>query len=93
MNESPLYESLMKGLTMHIEASDRNKISRNFTISFSGDCSLSADEIWPDGDAPEEPTSQEVVDQIKSLCGSSVTSFISDWNLDDDVEVLVSPSR
>ena len=33
---------------MHIEASDRNKVSRNFTISFSGDCSLSADEIWPD---------------------------------------------
>lgn len=46
-------------------------------------CVLSVEEIWPDGDAPENPTAQDVVDRMK---GGSI-KVLRDWNLVASIEV------
>jgi len=58
---------------------------RTFTISVEGTCPLTVDEIWPLGDAPEEPTIQDVIAAIRE-CGSSAR-LISEWNLPCSVSV------
>lgn len=36
------------------------KEEHEFTLSFSGDIKLKTSQIWPDGDAPENPTAKDV---------------------------------
>jgi len=56
--------------------------TQRFTIEIRGEWTLSVEDIWPDGDAPENPTEQDVRD-----CLPRVRNLISEWNLVPDVEV------
>jgi hypothetical protein len=78
---------------VYITADLPKQVGKSFTISFSGECPLTLAEIWPDGDAPANPTSQDVVDRIKATCGDSLSAFFSEWNLEGDVEVSITPSE
>lgn len=51
----------------------------------SSDDYLTLSEIWPDGNAPENPTAEDVMAEIRK--SGSVSSFISDWNMELFVEV------
>ena len=55
-----------------------------FTITLQGDHSLTVEEIWPDGDAPDNPTDADVVAVLKKY---SLSDLISDWNCGCDVMV------
>jgi hypothetical protein len=57
-----------------------------FDVSITGDYRLSVSQIWPDGDAPENPTARDVVMAIRVNCRSAEW-LIRDWNLDVDVTV------
>lgn len=63
-------------------------IERFFTIEVGDEASLSVNEIWPDGDAPENPTVEDVIAKIKQ---SSEFSFMSDWNFAQHVSVNGKP--
>lgn len=60
-----------------------------FNLSL-GEVQLSVSDIWPDGDAPENPTPQDVADLI-AKCGG-VRAVLSEWNLIDEI-VVTSYSR
>lgn len=60
-------------------------MSRNsFMVTLEGDHALTVDQIWPDGDAPENPTSEDVE---MVLAEYSVLELIRDWNLEFDIFV------
>lgn len=62
---------------------------KTFNFTVDGAYSLTVDEIWPDGDAPENPSVQDVIAKVKSDC-SSVYELIREWNLDQDLTVDVN---
>lgn len=62
--------------------------SRQVFLSFEADFALKEEEIWPDGDAPENWTVADVVRRIASE--GDLASFITDWSLDNDIRVGVS---
>jgi len=57
-------------------------------IDVTGWFDLSADEVWPDGDAPDTITAEAVRD-VMQACGGKV-STLTDWELLDGLEVHVS---
>lgn len=65
--------------------SDKQK---TFTITVEGSYTLTVDEIWPDGDAPENPTREDVAAAMKKSCHSTY-QLMRDWNLDDGMCVDV----
>ena len=50
-----------------------------FTLSFEIDETFTVDELWPDGDAPEDPTVDDVENLI-AACGG-VEGVLRDWDL------------
>ena len=54
---------------------------KRFQIIFTVEATLDADALWPDGDAPEEPTAEAVRELIKSEGG--ILRVINEWNLAD----------
>lgn len=52
---------------------------KTFSIRIPSDFDLTVDEIWPDGDAPENPTPEDVKKVIEK-CGGILT-VIRDWDL------------
>jgi len=59
-----------------------------FNITIEGDHTLSIDEIWPDGDVPENPTAEDVRQLIKSQASMDEAMYlIRDWNLRCDVRI------
>lgn len=50
---------------------------RTFYIEVSDSATLTVDEIWPDGDAPENPTVDDVIERIKA--SSLRHQFALDW--------------
>ena len=67
--------------------SDEKRTVR-FNFSFSADVSLSVEQIWPDGDAPENPTVDDVLDVIEQSGGKD--RIFRDWDLDHEISLLVS---
>lgn len=63
-------------------------MSKQFIIEFSGRAVLNEEEIWPDGDAPEEPNSEDVQEIVESegLCARSI---LDEWNLGDVLRMRV----
>lgn len=55
-----------------------------FTITFP-DCYLTVAEVWPDGDAPENPTGEDVANVMRKHGGFH--GVVSDWSLLDSLEV------
>jgi hypothetical protein len=62
-------------------------MSEDFHITIEGDWVLARDQIWPDGDGPENPT----VDDVRAVLPDNVSLLISEWNLRPDVDVWVAP--
>lgn len=52
---------------------------RTFHIEWGGEADLLIEEIWPDGDAPENPTRDDVIAVMQK--SRSVSRLCSDWNL------------
>jgi hypothetical protein len=57
----------------------------NFRISISIDEQFTKEELWPDGNAPENPTAKDVADLIRN-CGGAKKN---DWNLYNKIECAV----
>lgn len=52
----------------------------SFVISFP-DIELPVSEIWPEGNAPEHPTPEDVIEVMRSDDGAHPLSIIRDWLL------------
>lgn len=63
-------------------------MKKTFILQYDIDVTLDVDELWPDGDAPDDPTVADVVALIKR-CGGW-RKVISDWNLDDGLTGTVT---
>lgn len=61
-----------------------------FVISFP-DVHLTVDQVWPDGNAPENPTAADVVKEMEAY-GSALT-VADDWRLIDGLEVFDCAKR
>lgn len=60
----------------------------SFAIDLPTNFVLGIEEIWPDGDAPENPTAADVVEQMKNSSGS-VSRVITEWALEPEcIEVF-----
>lgn len=66
----------------------RNKPNKTFRFLISADVELASDEIWFDGEKPEEPTVRDVLAVI-ATCGGK-HSVIRDWGLENDMTITVS---
>lgn len=52
---------------------------RTFNLSFVVSADLTVDELWPGGDAPDDPTEKDVEGLIEAAGGWS--KVLDDWNL------------
>lgn len=55
---------------------------KKFQLLYTIDVVLDTDEIWPDGDAPENPTVADV-EKVIAKCGGW-DRIIRDWDLDKE---------
>ena len=60
---------------------------KTFTIYYIGETTLSLNAIWPDGNAPKNPTAQDVLDRMQEE-GSKI-QMLDSWNMQDDILVTV----
>ena len=58
-----------------------------FSFSVSADYHFTIEQIWPDGDAPENPTAQDVAKVVED-CGGVLAVF-ADWDLEDGIQLHV----
>jgi len=65
------------------------ELREQFMLSFEGSCTLKIEEIWPDGDAPKNPTVDDVVKRIKEDARSP-GELLSEWLLEDHLEMNVT---
>lgn len=87
--EQFINEEIANKLQEHWEKFYTNK--KSFFFDFSGRITLTQDEIWPDGDAPENPTIEDVKQVIKQDVGSfSPIKVITQWNLDDCINMHIT---
>lgn len=63
-----------------------NGPKEKFTIQVESFNELCIDEIWPDGDAPENPTAEDVARRIQEDC-LNAGDLLQEWNLDATVSV------
>ena len=56
-------------------------MTKQFRIAYTIDVTLSEGDLWPDGDAPENPTAEQVAALIRKEGG--FPKIIDEWNLDD----------
>ncbi len=59
--------------------------SSAFTIEIDGAVTLELDEIWPDGDVPENPTLSDVIPRLEKE--GTAANLIREWNLPVEVSV------
>ena len=57
-----------------------------FTIEVDSFTEMCIDEIWPDGDAPKNPTAEDVARRIQESC-LNAGDLLQEWNLDTTVTV------
>lgn len=58
---------------------------KRFIFSVQVDHMLSIEEIWPDGDAPENPTAEDARDVFLSICSDyDILGGLEEWNLGID---------
>jgi hypothetical protein len=55
-------------------------------LSIEANIPLSVDEVWPDGDEPDDITPEAVMDVIGHVYPPT-SALISEWSLDDDFTV------
>ena len=59
-----------------------------FTFDFTGSINLTVSDLWPDGDAPANPTVLDVAKLI-AKCGG-LHNVIHDWNLDPNIALDIT---
>ncbi len=59
---------------------DQSVATKTFQFEWGGTAALTVEEIWPDGDAPENPTVDDVLAQVRKA--GSLWQLASEWNLD-----------
>ena len=59
-----------------------------FTFETASSTTLDLDAIWPDGDAPENPTAEDVA-KVIAACGG-LRAVLRDWDLDDEITLTIS---
>lgn len=63
--------------------------ARVFNISIEGgDFALSVDDVWPDGDAPADPTPLDVARAMAR--SGTVSSVLCEWGFLDDITIDVT---
>lgn len=62
--------------------------NKSFVFDMSNYFTLHVDEIWPDGDAPDNPTVADVWKVIEH-CGGK-RRVIDEWNLNYGMELTIS---
>lgn len=62
---------------------------KKFSFSFIGGDNLSKEDIWPDGDEPENPTLADVVKFLKDNYRRNASGLIDDWSFDETMELIV----
>lgn len=56
-----------------------------FHVAIEGVWMLNVGQVWPDGDAPENPTAEDVLEQMRAY--GDVRAIIGDWNLVPELTV------
>ena len=64
-------------------------MAKRFIFSIQVDHVLSIDEIWPDGDAPEDPTAEDAREVFLSQCHGGIGPTLDDWNIGPEAHDLV----
>ena len=72
--------------SIYLKISD-NDMTKKFTVCYTLEVTLSIEDLWPDGDAPDNPTEEDVEALIESDGG--FPQIIDDWSLDDAGEYSV----
>lgn len=62
-------------------------MSRVFKIDFSGTFILSDRDLWPDGDAPDDPTVEDVAARVEAHGGAG--GVVMGWNLEDGLRYFI----
>lgn len=61
-----------------------------FYIRVEGYVQLDAEDIWPDGDGPTNPTAADVQKVVDDTCGlEGLGGLLKEWNLEDDCDITV----
>jgi hypothetical protein len=68
------------------------KKQRVFNLHFRGTVRLSEDQIWPDGDGPENPRSKDITNLIENTY-SNMGDLITDWSLEKEIHCIISSSE
>jgi hypothetical protein len=61
---------------------------KDFTFSLVLEDALTIDDIWPDGDAPENPTAADVMKQLRKDGGNALEALL-EWNMEDEAELTI----
>jgi hypothetical protein len=67
-------------------------MSKKFNVTLSGNYFLDEREIWLDGDAPANPTPEDVA-KAMAKSASSLARMLHDWNMEDDLEITIVESN
>jgi hypothetical protein len=74
---------------------NKNPDRYRFVVRFEVEHVLNLDNIWPDGDAPENPTVEDVYRTMrthgKPPMGHAALDILREWNLDKGAEIVVRP--
>lgn len=62
-------------------------MTASISINIEANTDLSVSDMWPDGDAPANPTASDVV---QLLLDGGLRSNLRDWSLLDHLDILVS---
>lgn len=60
-----------------------------FQFIVESDVFLTVDEVWPDGDAPANPTASDALNALRAGTRRITHHALSDWGLLDGFEVSV----
>lgn len=66
-------------------------MAKTFHFSIETQVSLDVEDIWPDGDAPADPTVSDVIEVIRACGGTK--HVLDDWSLIDDLTLTVSDDK
>lgn len=64
---------------------------KTFHFSIECDVSLDVSDIWPNKNAPDDPTLADVLEAIRKAGGAA--QIIRDWSLADDLCLTVSDGK
>ena len=64
-------------------------MAQQFEVWFGGTVDLSEHEIWPNGDGPEDPTVEDVIDLMTVESDGDILSLLGSWGLVDHLKIYV----